>query len=1225
MFQWLQKRQSSRGSRLVTALIIFMIGFGLTVPAQYTYAQERPGPQPWLSALHLTTPGQMVKTSNLYNPTLIKGLRIYPNNPLRFDFILETGDEKTVDSFLYEESNRLIKYFLASLTIPEKDLWVNLSPFEKQRIIPDKFGVTEMGRDLLAQDYVLKQLTASMMYPEDKLGEHFWNDVRQKIVRKYGSAELQLDTFIKVWIVPDNAVVYENGDTAFVVESKLKVMLEQDYIAHTEFDQNKNLKQSEAATDEQTREQRTVTAEIIREILIPAIEKEVNEGKHFATLRQVYHSMILATWFKRNLKESLLGRIYLDQSKTGGVDVADKEIKQKIYDQYLEAFKVGVYNYIKEEFDPVSQELIPRKYFSGGMELQFGSLDNNNLRVVRELTRPVQPKGVTFMVESGVDPVTGGLRSGIVNQDSSRVDPDTLGVSERFVEEEFREFQRRNYSFLTGALQTLISDLTGDTPGETRPIEAPIARFLEQVRQRLADVSRDNRQRNEFLRQYQSLLRVYIDSAPTVLSDLNGRAVSPAARQATEEDGVTGTRTTVEITNDTALSQQIVVQQYDAANALPFFEAGVRLATSDNAVLASTGEQVEINVDDFFGDRSQQLLDELKQVIVDRRPVVIRVKGKDYRLEEIIAADLLKPVFRGVEIRADGTESEPLAIKFFSQFLLDNIISMDKISLLEFFLAVRNDERVKQFVAMPNANLEDNISLQPNMIEMQFIRGTHFDAVTDRGERLRILAEVAREIAYISTTYGAFHGDLHTENIIIDETTGRPRLIDWDTLKMDLDKTDVRSLQAGIKYRDMIVIGEILLNTFSRARATINDAMLNKETMTLAPVNPAEFRGTTTFDGTPQNDMPASIWAIVEKALFANPNENYESMEDLSNDLNQAIAGLDQTALGQSDNAVLADVQTINNQQIRIAPLTKEMLLSNQKYRVLNGQIMRFRLNPIENRSNMDDYSFVLLDTNNEPVGYAIVQYNGNGNAVYMSDFVVAPEFQGTQAASWLLHRTFTNIAEKTQGNVTSAWWSYNFWNRPAVTRQQNFYKAIGASVWNVQEDPDDDVRMRSSYRFNFETDLPTLYTKYQNDLRGTELPAGTTVSPVTDIETPAVVAATDIPPQIVAEDVTPTATSERVGGIDLNPADLIIEKRGKGINMTVPLDPLILRELESMPLDGFAPVIFQIIPVNNLPLLLGIADPAQDEDNPEISIRSQSPYIKEDDTGILTLSAYTP
>ena len=60
-----------------------------------------------------------------------------------------------------------------SLTIPEKDLWVNLSPYEKDRVIPKSFGLTEMGRDLLAEDYMLKQITASLIYPEDETGKKF--------------------------------------------------------------------------------------------------------------------------------------------------------------------------------------------------------------------------------------------------------------------------------------------------------------------------------------------------------------------------------------------------------------------------------------------------------------------------------------------------------------------------------------------------------------------------------------------------------------------------------------------------------------------------------------------------------------------------------------------------------------------------------------------------------------------------------------------------------------------------------------------------------------------------------------------------------------------------------------------------------------------------------------------------------------------------------------------
>ena len=86
--------------------------------------------------------------------------------------------------------------------------------------------------------------------------------------------------------------------------------------------------------------------------MIPEIEKEVNEGKNFAALRQVYNSMILAVWYKQALKDSLLGKIYVDQNKVKGVDLDDPQMKQKIYDQYIDSFKKGVYNYIKEEYDP---------------------------------------------------------------------------------------------------------------------------------------------------------------------------------------------------------------------------------------------------------------------------------------------------------------------------------------------------------------------------------------------------------------------------------------------------------------------------------------------------------------------------------------------------------------------------------------------------------------------------------------------------------------------------------------------------------------------------------------------------------------------------------------------------------------------------------------------------------------------------------------------------------
>ena len=156
--------------------------------------------------LSLPTPGTRVSLSPAFNPPVLKGIKVHPDNPFRLEFVLDKGDETSSEAkresllakedYLKQESTKLIKYFLASLTIPEQDLWVNLSPYEKDRIVPDSFGKTEMGRDLLAQDYLLKQITASLIYPEDETGKKFWNRVYEEAQKKFGTTNIPVNTFI---------------------------------------------------------------------------------------------------------------------------------------------------------------------------------------------------------------------------------------------------------------------------------------------------------------------------------------------------------------------------------------------------------------------------------------------------------------------------------------------------------------------------------------------------------------------------------------------------------------------------------------------------------------------------------------------------------------------------------------------------------------------------------------------------------------------------------------------------------------------------------------------------------------------------------------------------------------------------------------------------------------------------------------------------------------------
>jgi len=175
----------------------------------------------------MPVPGIMVNLSPEYTPAYLKGIVIHPKEPLKFDFIIYKGDKPLSDAQKREEYTKLTKYFLASLAIPDEDQWVNLSPYEKDRIIKDDFGKTEMGRDLLAQDYMLKQITASLIYPENNLGKKFWNKVYAQAQKQYGTTNIPINTFNKVWILPDDALIYEKGNTAYILKNHLRVMLEE--------------------------------------------------------------------------------------------------------------------------------------------------------------------------------------------------------------------------------------------------------------------------------------------------------------------------------------------------------------------------------------------------------------------------------------------------------------------------------------------------------------------------------------------------------------------------------------------------------------------------------------------------------------------------------------------------------------------------------------------------------------------------------------------------------------------------------------------------------------------------------------------------------------------------------------------------------------------------------------------------------------------------------------
>ena len=105
----------------VVVAITFLMGQGIgPIPA---YAQD----------FRLPAPGVMVRLSPEFNPPILKGIKVHPDNPFRFDFILDQGDSLPLvggqgRGISNKKPPNSSNISWPALTIPEKDLWVNLSP-----------------------------------------------------------------------------------------------------------------------------------------------------------------------------------------------------------------------------------------------------------------------------------------------------------------------------------------------------------------------------------------------------------------------------------------------------------------------------------------------------------------------------------------------------------------------------------------------------------------------------------------------------------------------------------------------------------------------------------------------------------------------------------------------------------------------------------------------------------------------------------------------------------------------------------------------------------------------------------------------------------------------------------------------------------------------------------------------------------------------------------------
>ena len=145
--------------------------------------------------------------------------------------MLDKGDVKSLKSSQINESTKeLLNYFLVGITLPNDKFWVNLRPDSEDNIIDSWLAKTDVGKIMLEADLQLKKDTAQFTSPQTSEGKEYWNRLYKKAEELYGYQEVSIPTLTRPWIVPNEVIVRESKESAYIYKATLKVMLEQDFL-----------------------------------------------------------------------------------------------------------------------------------------------------------------------------------------------------------------------------------------------------------------------------------------------------------------------------------------------------------------------------------------------------------------------------------------------------------------------------------------------------------------------------------------------------------------------------------------------------------------------------------------------------------------------------------------------------------------------------------------------------------------------------------------------------------------------------------------------------------------------------------------------------------------------------------------------------------------------------------------------------------------------------------
>ncbi|MGN9913837.1 hypothetical protein ACTMTJ_40515 [Phytohabitans sp. LJ34] len=240
--------------------------------------------------------------------------------------------------------------FFTWLALPPASFTVNLNPDEPHRIMDAKLGRTEAGRTLLDADFQMKKTVAKLIHPDSATGKQFW-------------PELHGETpcfSMRQWIVPRPAVVREQGNELFILDAPLEVKMETEYLKTKGSGSEGCPNHSTADTSH--------NEGVYRVVVLPELQKAVNEAPEYADLRRVYASRVAAEWYReRSAKKPTAYGHLIDSGDVSAWPLRERWTPKDTWNRFVKSYKDGEFRVERTTREGFMQ--VTRLYVYGGVDL----------------------------------------------------------------------------------------------------------------------------------------------------------------------------------------------------------------------------------------------------------------------------------------------------------------------------------------------------------------------------------------------------------------------------------------------------------------------------------------------------------------------------------------------------------------------------------------------------------------------------------------------------------------------------------------------------------------------------------------------------------------------------------------------------------------------------------------------------------------------------------------